>query len=176
MKKKPIIWMDLEMTGLYPDRDQIIEIAIIITNSEFEVMCAPKHIIVHVDEDTLNNMDAWNKKQHAKTGLWQKVLKSKVSIEEAEKEVFSYIKSNAPKNCYLAGNSIWQDRRFIRRYMKTVDEYLSYRMIDVTSIKLLCDYWYPDLFFNKKQGHRAVDDIKESIEELKFYKEKAFKD
>ena len=79
-----------------------------------------------------------------------KSVEIKVSIEEAE-EVFSYIKSNAPKNCYLAGNSIWQDRRFIRRYMKTVDEYLSYRMIDVTSIKLLCDYWYTVLFFNKKE-------------------------
>lgn len=162
------------MTGLNPDEDAIIEAACLITNTNLELVAEGPHLILHQDQDVFTTMDAWNQNQHTKSGLWEKVVASKLGCAEAEEQLLSFIKEHTRDRPYLAGNSIWQDRRFIRRYMPKLDAYLHYRMIDVTSVKILVDYWRPKVTHHKKDAHRALDDIKESIEELKYYRERVF--
>ena len=125
-------------------------------------------------KEILENMDEWNTKQHKKTGLWNLCLRSKTTLEEAEEQTLEFIKKHTKDKPYLAGNSIWQDRRFIRKYMPKLDNYLHYRMIDVSAIKIVGKYWNPKVDYRKKGSHRAYDDIVESINELKHYKEHLF--
>ena len=167
-----IVWMDLEMTGLDPLVDEIIEVATLITDKDLKIIAEGPEIVVNQPESRFNKMDNWNQTQHVKSGLWEKVITSKTTIEDAEKETLDFIKAHVNhKKAPLAGNSIWQDRRFITIHMKNLDEYLHYRLIDVSTFKELGKRWYPDIESFPKQGsHRAMDDIKESIEELKFYK------
>lgn len=167
--------MDLEMTGLYPDRDSIIEIATLITNRDLEIIAEGPEYIIQQESARFELMDDWNKKQHTKSGLWEKVVASKTTIQEAEHNTVKFIKKHTVKGAILAGNSIWQDRRFIINEMPELDKYLHYRMIDVTAVKMLGSYWYDKEHFQKHNTHRALDDIKESINELKFYKETIFK-
>ena len=169
-----IIWMDLEMTGLDPKVDEIIEIACIITDSDLTVLEEAPVLTIKQEAHVFERMDAWNQNQHTKSGLWANVLKSTMNITEAEKIVLQFLKEQVPPNSYLAGNSIWQDRRFLRKYMPKVDAYMHYRMIDVTSIKLVSNYWHPKVKYSKKEAHRALDDVKESIEELNYYKQHIF--
>jgi oligoribonuclease len=171
---KNIIWIDMEMTGLDPDVETILEIATIITDPNLNIIATGPEFIIHEPEDRFEKMDLWNQTHHKQSGLWGKVVASNTSLEEAEHKTLAFIKKHSTNHCYLAGNSIWQDRRFIMKHMKKLDKYLHYRMIDVSSIKILADYWFPRLSFDKKNSHRAMDDIKESIEELKFYRDKLF--
>lgn len=173
-----IVWMDLEMTGLDPLVDEIIEVATLITDGDLNLIATGPEIIVGQPEDRFAKMDQWNQNQHTKSGLWKKVLASKVTIEQAEQATLSFIKEHIhePKSAPLAGNSIWQDRRFMTIHMKELDEFLHYRLIDVSTFKELSKRWYPELKQPTKKGsHRALDDIIESIEELKFYKKNVMK-
>ena len=172
-----LVWMDLEMTGLDPDKDTIIEIATLITDGDLNIVAMGPELVVHQDASRFDTMDAWNREHHVKSGLWSKVLASEISLIEAERQTLDFIKEHCqPKDSPLCGNSIWQDRRFLVRYMQNIDTYLHYRMIDVSTIKELAGRWYPTQKFKKPKGsHRALDDIQESLDELRFYRQTFFK-
>ncbi|KAF0750050.1 putative oligoribonuclease isoform X1, partial [Aphis craccivora] len=169
-----IVWFDGEMTGLDYDHHTLIEAAIIITDKNLNVLAESPNIIIHQSDEVLENMEDWPKKQHALSGLTENVRKSNISIEEADQMLYEFIKPFTPKGvCPLAGNSIYMDRTFIRKYMPKLESHLSYRLIDVSSLKELFKRWKPELANEapkKSLQHRALDDIKESVQELKFYK------
>ncbi|APC97899.1 oligoribonuclease [Francisella frigiditurris] len=171
-----LVWLDLEMTGLEVDLCRIIEIAVIITDKDLEIVAEMEPIAIHQSEEVLKNMNEWCIKTHGDTGLTERVINSQISETTAENQVLDFIKQYVPyKSSPLCGNSIWQDRRFLSKYMPKIDDYCHYRVLDVTSIKLLNDYWSKNKnCFVKKNTHKALDDIKESIAELKYYKEKLF--
>ena len=172
-----LVWMDLEMSGLDPERDVIIEIACIITDSQLKVIAEGPTLAIQRPKELFDQMDDWNKKQHTHSGLWQKVLTSTVTEREAEDAVLEFIKEHVPnRTSPLCGNSIWQDRRFIARYMKQLDQYLHYRLIDVSTLKELTQRWYPEIpkYDSKSNNHRALDDIRDSIDELKHYRRHFF--
>lgn len=173
-KKDNLVWIDLEMTGLDPDKDAIIEAACIVTDKKLNILAESENLILHQDDSVFATMDDWNQNQHTKSGLWKEVIASKLSAHEAESKILDFLENWTEQGAYLAGNSVWQDRRFIRRYMPRLDKYLHYRIVDVTSIKIVCNHWHPRVSFRKKENHRALDDIRESIAELKHYKEKIF--
>jgi oligoribonuclease len=169
--------MDLEMTGLDPERDTIIEIATLVTDGELTVIAEGPELVIHQDPALFSRMDEWNREHHTKSGLWAKVVASDVSLAEAERRTLEFLKAwVGPKESPLCGNSIWQDRRFLVRYMKQLEAHLHYRLVDVSTVKELASRWYPGVKHVKPKGsHRALDDIRESIDELKFYKETLFK-
>lgn len=176
MSKDPnnLVWIDLEMTGLFPERDRIIEIATIITDKELEIIEEGPVFAVRQDDELLDNMDAWNTRTHNETGLIDRIRAEGVEQDEAERESLRFIKQFVPGNrAPLCGNSICQDRRFLYRYMPKLEQYLHYRNLDVSSVKELVKRWRPDLVsgFHKKNTHQALDDIRESISELKYYRE-----
>ncbi|KRX08470.1 Ribonuclease H-like domain [Pseudocohnilembus persalinus] len=176
----PIVWVDLEMTGLDHNTNQIMEIAVLVTDGNLEQTIEGPEIIVKAEKQVLEKMDAWCTKTHGESGLTQKCLESKISIEQAEKQVLDFLKNlNINKfEAQLGGNSVHMDRRFINKYMPQLDDFLHYRIIDVSTIKELARRWYPEEMEKKpvkKLCHRALDDIIESIEELKFYKKNIFK-
>ncbi len=176
-KDTHLVWMDMEMTGLEPAVDDIIEIATVITDSELNIVDELPSIVIHQDASRFEKMDDWNRDQHTKSGLWAEVVKSTVTLADAEQQTLTFIKKYiAPNKSPLCGNSIWQDRRFLRRYMKSVDAYLHYRIIDVSTIKELVGRWYPAAPVNKNKNntHRAVQDVYDSIEELRQYRDKYF--
>ncbi len=174
--EKTLVWMDLEMTGLDPELDTIIEIATIITDNALNIIAEGPNLVIHEPASRYQQMDAWNQAQHKKSGLWEKVISSSISLSEAEQQTLEFLKKYvSPKSSPLAGNSVWQDRRFLLKYMPTLEAHLHYRLVDVSAIKELASRWYPEKSFKKNKNlHRALDDIKESIEELKFYKENFF--
>ncbi|MEM1229275.1 MAG: oligoribonuclease [Pseudomonadota bacterium] len=168
-----LVWMDLEMTGLDPQRDAIIEMATLITNSELEIVAEGPVIAVHQDDATLALMDDWNVRTHGESGLTDRVRASKISVAEAEATTLAFIAEHVEENTApLCGNSIWQDRRFLARYMPTLEEYLHYRLIDVSTVKELARRWAPDVYagFSKQGAHTALADIRESIAELAHYR------
>jgi len=175
-----IAWLDLEMTGLDPDKERIIEIAILITDENLAVLAEGPDLIVHQEQDFLSAMDTWNRKHHGESGLLEKVRATKVSEAEAEDRVMAFLQANIPAGKVpLAGNSIHQDRAFLARYMPRIDRFFHYRNIDVSTVKELAMRWFPEAFSRrprKKQAHRAMDDILESIAELRFYREAIFKE
>ncbi len=176
---KKLVWMDLEMSGLDSDRDVIIEMATLITDTELNVIAEGPEIVIRRSQDLFDTMDSWNREHHTKSGLWAKVVSSEVTQEQAEQMTIEFIKQHVgPRESPLCGNSIWQDRRFIAKHMKNLDAYLHYRLVDVSSVKLLGKIWYPaesEKSTDKKSSHRALDDIRESIEELKLYRKLLFK-
>ena len=172
-----IVWIDLEMTGLDPDHDQILETALLLTDKDLHITARGPHTIIHHPETTLTAMDSWNRKHHRKSGLWEAVLASTTTLDEAEAMTVAFLKQHCQGNkLILAGNSIWQDRRFIIKHMPTLNSLFHYRMIDVSSIKQLNAMWYPNHKHEttKKHSHRAMDDIEESIAELQFYRQHIF--
>ena len=178
--KSHIVWVDLEMSGLDIDKDHIIEMACLITDSNLKIVAEGPEIIINQADHVLDGMDDWCKKHHGESGLTDAVRKSKISIDTAEDLMLEFIQKHVPyKCCPLAGNSIHMDRIFLNKYMKRFLDHLHYRIVDVSSIKDLSNRWYPELNDKKpkkKLSHRALDDIKESIEELKFYRETIFID
>ncbi len=169
-----LIWIDLEMTGLSPDTDRIIEIATIVTDNQLTVLAEGPVLAVHQADAVLNGMDEWNTRTHGASGLTQRVRESTLTEAEVERLTLEFIQQYVPKNkSPLCGNSICQDRRFLARYMPTLEGYVHYRNLDVSSIKELVRRWRPALAdgFDKKNTHRALDDIRESIEELRYYRE-----
>lgn len=170
--------MDLEMTGLDPDRHTIIEIACIITDSNLVEIAQGPTIAIRQPESILLAMDEWNTTHHRASGLWERVLQSPYGLQQAEEQLLQFLQQHVgPRTSPLCGNSIGQDRRFLYRYMPTLSEYLHYRNIDVSTIKELVSRWYPQLSpFEKQNSHRALDDIRESIEELRWYRSAIFKE
>jgi oligoribonuclease len=168
-----LVWIDLEMTGLSPERDRIIEIATIITDSNLKIIAEGPVLAVKQPESLLAGMDEWNTRTHHATGLVDRVRSSTVDDRQAELETLRFIRQYVPRNkSPLCGNSICQDRRFLARYMQELEAYLHYRNLDVSTVKELAKRWHPDLAdgFDKRGTHRALDDIRESIEELRYYR------
>ncbi|KAL5233853.1 hypothetical protein ACI65C_001263 [Semiaphis heraclei] len=169
-----IVWFDGEMTGLDYNHHTLIEAAIIITDKNLKVIAESPNIVIHQSDEVLKNMEDWPKKHHALSGLTESVRKSNISIEQADQMLYEFIKPFTPKGvCPLAGNSIYMDRTFIRKYMPKLESHLSYRIIDVSTLKELFKRWKPELANEvpiKSLKHRALDDIKESVQELQFYK------
>ena len=169
-----LVWMDLEMTGLDPKHDRIIEMATIITDGDLNTIAEGPVIVIHQEQELLDGMDEWNTRTHNRTGLVQKVKVSRVTERQAEIETLDFIQRHTLKNrAPLCGNSICQDRRFLYEYMPELSEWLHYRNVDVTSFKEVARHWAPSILsgFEKRASHQALDDIKESISELKYYRE-----
>ncbi len=169
-----LIWIDLEMTGLEPEHDVIIEMATIITDSELNIVATGPVIAVHQSDALLAGMDEWNTRTHGASGLTQRVRDSQISAAEAEAQTIAFIEQWVPKGkSPICGNSIGQDRRFLCRYMPTLEGFFHYRNLDVSTLKILAERWAPQLKegFQKKGTHQALDDIRESIAELQYYRE-----
>jgi oligoribonuclease len=166
------VWIDLEMTGIDPVNDKIMEIATIITDYNLNIIAECNTIIIHLDQHELDNMGEWCIEQHGKSGLSKSVLESTTSLQEAEGRVFDFIREFVPKSVgIIAGNSVHMDKEFLRYHMPRIFDHLSYKILDVSTLKLLTKNWYPKLpNFNKSYSHRALDDIKESIQELNYYR------
>ncbi|PTU74102.1 oligoribonuclease [Pseudomonas mangrovi] len=169
-----LIWIDLEMTGLDPERDRIIEMATIITDSDLNVLAEGPVIAVHQSDETLAGMDEWNTRTHGQSGLTQRVRESRISEAEAQAQTLAFIEQWVPKGkSPICGNSIGQDRRFLVRYMPQLEDYFHYRNLDVSTLKELASRWAPAVrdSFVKTGTHQAMDDIRESIAELRHYRE-----
>ncbi|ELT97456.1 hypothetical protein CAPTEDRAFT_221441 [Capitella teleta] len=175
-----LVWVDLEMSGLDVNKCRILEMACLITDSNLNVIAQGPELIIHQAEDVLASMDEWCTEHHAKSGLTQAVRDSKVSIVDAEDMMLRFVEEHTPcGKCPLAGNTVHMDKRFLDAYMPRFSEHLHYRIVDVSTVKEICRRWFPmtiDLAPSKVANHRALDDIKESIEELKFYRKNIFKE
>ena len=169
-----LIWIDLEMTGLEPDVDYIIEIATIVTNSNLEELAEGPVVAVHRDDEQLARMDEWNQRHHGSSGLVQRVKESTISAADAENETLRFLAQYVPAGkSPICGNSICQDRRFMARQMPELERFFHYRHIDVSTVKELCARWAPNIAKQHKKHttHRALQDIRDSIDELKYYRE-----
>ena len=167
-----LIWIDLEMTGLDPDKEKIIEIATLITDSDLNVISEGPNLIISQPKEVLDEMDDWNQNQHGSTGLIDGVMKSDITEQVAEIETLEFVsKYVGEKASPMCGNTVSHDRRFLSKYMPRLEAYFNYRHIDVSSFKEVAVRWMNEAqTYEKKGSHRALGDIKESVEELRFYK------
>lgn len=169
-----LVWIDLEMTGLNPDTDLIIEIATIVTDANLNILAEGPVLAIHQSDDVLNGMDEWNTRTHGKTGLTERVRNTTTTVEEAEQQTIDFISQYCVRNkSPLCGNTICQDRRFMFRHMPKLEAWVHYRNLDVSVLKELAKRWRPDVLdgIEKQNTHKALDDIRESIEELRHYRE-----
>ncbi len=168
-----LVWVDMEMTGLDPDSDRIIEVAMVVTDMELNILAEAPVLVVHQSDAVLDGMDAWNRGTHARSGLTDKVKASLLDENAVEQQFIGFLQRFVPKGkAPMCGNSICQDRRFMARHMPTLEAFFHYRNVDVSTLKELCKRWRPELIagFRKQQRHEALADILESIEELKYYR------
>lgn len=177
-KSKYLVWLDLEMTGLDPKKCKILEIGAVVTDSELNIIAEGPCVAIHHGEKVLSGMESWSRYHHKKSGLTDECRASRISLKKAETMVLDFVKNFCKqKTAPLCGNTIWQDRRFLVKYMPKLESYLHYRVIDVSSIKELVERWYSmdhKAPRKKSQSHRVREDILESIEELRFYRSKVF--
>jgi oligoribonuclease len=177
-RKENLVWIDLEMTGLNPDRDCIIEIATVVTDKELTVLAEGPTLAVHQSDDALTAMDQWNTRQHAASGLTERVRSSAVTELQAEQATLDFLRQHVDQGSSpICGNSICQDRRFLIRHMPELAAFFHYRNLDVSTLKILAKLWSPEVSgrFEKKSVHLALADIHDSIRELRFYREHLFK-
>lgn len=180
MSKDLLVWIDLEMTGLDVSRERILEIATVVTNAELEILGEGPDLVVHQSDEILAAMDAWNTKHHGDSGLTERARSSTVTEADATAQTMAFLAAVgvSPRSAPLAGNSIHQDRLFLAKYMPELERFVHYRNVDVSTIKELVRRWMPTTYDarpTKKGSHRALDDIKESIEELRYYRANAFR-
>jgi oligoribonuclease len=176
-KNDRLVWVDMEMSGLLPETDRILEIAMIVTDGDLNIVAEGPVLVVHQEDAVLDRMDAWNKGTHGKSGLIDKVKTSTLTEADVEAECLAFLKQHVKSSISpMCGNTIHQDRRFMNRYMPKLEAYFHYRNIDVSTIKELCKRWQPEVAkgFSKQQAHTALADIIESVEELRYYREKLF--
>jgi oligoribonuclease len=169
-----LIWIDMEMSGLDPDRDRVLEVAIVITNIDLHVVAEAPVLVVHQPDSVLNSMDSWNTSTHARTGLTDRVRASTMTEAQAEQRMLEFVSEYVPPSTSpMCGNSVHQDRRFLARYMPRLESYFLYRNLDVSTLKELARRWRPSLLdaLVKAGKHEALADIHESIDELKYYRE-----
>ena len=174
LDKDNLIWIDLEMTGLEPQQDQIIEIATVVTDKHLNILAQGPVMAIHQPEEVLDAMDEWNTSHHGDSGLTERVRQSKLKLADAERETIDFLQQYVPAGMSpMCGNSICQDRRFMARLMPNLEAFYHYRNLDVSTLKELASRWKPEIMkgFVKKGAHLALDDIIESIEELKYYRE-----
>ena len=170
-----LLWVDREMSGLSPDTDRILELAIIVTDAELNVVAEGPVIVVHQDDSVLDGMDSWNRLTHARSGLVTRVRESRLDEAQAERQMLDWVARYIPAGrSPMCGNSICQDRRFMARWMPRLEAFFHYRNLDVSTLKELARRWKPDVHrtFEKKSRHEALADVYESIEELKHYRER----
>jgi oligoribonuclease len=172
-----LIWIDLEMTGLDPQQDYIIEIATIVTDSRLQIIAEGPVLAIHVADEILARMDEWNTRQHGKTGLTERVRNSTIDNATAERLTLDFLAQHVPPRVSpMCGNSICQDRRFLARLMPKLESYFHYRNLDVSTLKILVNRWAPDKEqFTKESLHIALEDIRDSINELRFYRDRYLK-
>jgi oligoribonuclease len=173
-----LVWIDLEMTGLNPEKHQVLEIASLVTDGNLKLVAEGPNLVIHHSKAILESMDPWSEKQHAKSGLTARVKESLTGLEEAEQATLNFMKQYCKANVApLCGNTVHHDRRFLVKYMPSIHEFLHYRHVDVSTVKDIVARWYPNekAFGKKKDSHRALQDIRESVEELRFYRERFFK-
>ncbi|AGF49120.1 oligoribonuclease [Candidatus Kinetoplastidibacterium galati] len=173
-----LVWLDMEMSGLDPSKDRILEVAVVITDDNLDVIAEGPVIAIHQTNELLESMDKWNKSVHGKSGLINRVLSSDISEKEAEDSILLFLKNYiSPDKSPLCGNTIGQDRRFMNVYMQRLEKFFHYRNIDVSSIKELVKRWYPSMYknFSKNSKHQALSDIHDSINELRYYRKYFFK-
>ncbi len=169
-----LIWIDLEMTGLDCDNDSIIEIATIVTDKNLNILAEGPVLAIHQSDETLAAMDDWNQKHHGESGLIERIKASTIDEQEAGRQTLEFLKRWVPaKKSPMCGNSICQDRRFLHRSMPELEQYFHYRNLDVSTLKELASRWAPEIMkgSEKKSAHKALDDIRESIDEMKYYRE-----
>ncbi|MFT3742221.1 MAG: oligoribonuclease [Gammaproteobacteria bacterium] len=177
-KRDNLIWIDLEMTGLNPDQDYIIEIATVVTNPQLEVIAEGPSLAIHQPESVLQGMDEWNTKQHTKSGLVARIQASQINNEQAQAETIEFLMQHVPPGrSPMCGSSICQDRRFLYRWMPKLEQYFHYRNLDVSSVKILAQHWAPKMAqgVKKQSSHLALQDIHDSIAELRHYREHFFR-
>lgn len=178
--KLNLIWIDLEMSGLDPTKDRIIEVATIVTTPNLSIIAEGPSLVIKQSQETMSSMDEWNTRQHGQSGLVERVLSSEIDEERAEEETISFLSKHIKKGCSpMCGNSICQDRRFLSRYMPKLEAYFHYRHIDVSTLKELARRWAPNVLKQagpKRSKHLALDDIKDSIDELKYYRQHFIKE
>ncbi len=174
-----LVWIDLEMTGLNPQYDVILEIAVVVTDNNLDIIAQGPDLIIHQPEEVMNSMQDYVKNMHTLSGLYAQVLSSKISTPDAQDQVLNFLKKYCmPGTALLCGNSVWMDKAFLSMYMPELYNFFHYRILDVSTLKELAKRWYPDQKLNitsKSESHRALEDILESLEEMKHYKKNIFK-